>query len=373
MPMILDQRLSIFPEELLTIIYDVAEGLDFPPTSVRNSGTPVTPVNIRGTRETIQIEINEERSKPDRDKISIGYVFIQPRSDNCCRLTIERIKPVAYMRVIHEDNSDRTLIRPDPHPEITILSSEDIDRAKWFRTFAYAVMVKAESKESAETWDTEHGRYGILTYKDVGFIHFPNEATKERYVQERQEAIAAQQARMKARGTESAIVFEGNCKKEDRLVEAIEAFIKRELYIPTHEPEIGLHSGRLEMFLGGVPRTYDIWATLMGWGETPIGRIEVNALNDENYQFRVWRLGNDLPDWLNIDFQAVKDFFDALAKHLSKSYGEGTRLAGVSQENIESSSAVYHAPVKSADLSPKRKVFIGLLLLLSIALILSLR
>ncbi len=322
MPIILDEKLAVYTDELVRIVYDVADKLDFPPTAAHNSGAEFNPVYLRGTHQTVEIEINEEKLHSGSDKLIVGYVYVQPQNDSSCRLTIERIKPKAYMQWI--ETTDRQGIKPAPHPEITILTPEDVDRVKWFRAFAYQILVKADSQERAETWDREHGKYGIHTLKEVDFIHFPSEAAKQRYFEEREEAIADKQARMKERGEEAATVFNGRCKDEGRLVEAIEAFVNEHIPPNVGDYNPNLHSGYVNLSYKGVPRRYEICADASGWGDKPIGHFEVWALNDTEYEFKVVRYGNDLPDWAEYDYEAVRGFFDGLAKKLRKDYWDYT-------------------------------------------------
>ncbi len=265
----------------------------------------------------------------DNEDMIVGYVFVQPNTDGC-RLTIEHIKPkskmITRLRIVRDSKEGNLaipyLVGADPHHEITVIALGEFDRAQWFRKFAYEVLVKADSSERARNWDNEHGQYGLIVKRDFGVIDFPNDGVKERYLEGRLEAIEAQNARAKERG-DATVVFEGKCKDDKRLIEAVEAFIKRTLPRPDVKNMPPLHSGGIKLYYNGVPRIYHIRAIgTAGRIDGNIGQLEINAQSDNQYYFKVLRYGSYGIDWLDGDYPAIREFFDWLANELRKNYGE---------------------------------------------------
>ncbi len=336
---VFDGEFAKYPEELFRIAFEVAESIHLPNVTSGKGGVDVPPDLLRGRRQKTRVRIVEAPNVHLREDGAIttdpdclvGYVSIQPKSDGGGRVTIEQLdeaKPT--LRPIFTDASGTTYVREQPTPSesaasIEIISAEGFDRALWFENFTYLFLLQADGTRRADEWLRERGNTDEFIKKvrwENGHLQLLDGYTMERYLADREKSIARQQARMKQSVEEAVTVFIGRCKDAERVIELVEAFVTKHLPPHVEGAEPPLHSGSFKLFYDGAPKQYEIRATMRGVGEWAFGHLEISPASDTEYDFELVCYGNDAPDWVGFDYQAVREFFVELAEKLRKDYPE---------------------------------------------------
>jgi hypothetical protein len=342
--LIFDGEFAKYPEELFRIAFEVSDGIQLPGASSGKSGVDIPPDSLRGIHKMTRIRILEARlqvNEQDDGRIGlstdedfvVGYVSVQPKTDGGARVLIEQLdEPKATRRVIGEDATGKTYEKVQPTLDesaatISIISEEGFDRTVWFEHFVYLFLLQADGSQRASTWfrATGHANNLVeLAHYEESRLHLSAGYTMAHYLADRDKAIAFQKKKMIERGEQAAVLLAGRCKDEQKLVALVETFVCKQLPPHMEGSEPTMHSGLVKLLGESVPKQYNIFATVRGFGEIAIGHLEISPANDTDYDFELVRYGNDFPDRWPFDFQRVRELFDALAEKIRNNYATGS-------------------------------------------------